>query len=138
MSPLIAIEAMWLALQGRVPGICALLDAADEAVTLAKGQLDAMKAAPASPVPSSAPGPTEKTTAGSSVLLDPATCLALKPIHDIGNQAMKERDAWNEWSVGIARMLNVSCSDFSSDVVADEYAELRSRITLAIRERRDA
>jgi hypothetical protein len=82
---------------------------------------------------------TEKTTppdelgaASCSVPLDPATCLALKPIHDIGNQAMKERDECNRWSVGIARMLNVSCSNFASDVVADQYAELRDRITQAL------
>jgi hypothetical protein len=67
-----------------------------------------------------------------SVPLDPATCLALKPIHDIGNQAVSERDKWNSWAVGIARMLNVSCSDFASDVVADQYAELRDRITQAL------
>jgi hypothetical protein len=64
--------------------------------------------------------------------LDPATCLALKPVHDIGDQAVKERDEWNRWSVGIAGMLNVSCSDFASDVVADQYAELRARITQAL------
>ena len=82
---------------------------------------------------------TEKTTspdslgaAACSVPLDPVTCLALKPIYDMGNQAMKERDEWNRWSVGIARMLNVSCSAFSSDVVADQYAELRDRITQAL------
>ena len=67
-----------------------------------------------------------------SVPLDPATCLALKPIHDIGNQAMKERDEWNRWSVEIARLLNVSCSDFRSDIVAEQYAELRERITQAL------
>jgi hypothetical protein len=70
---------------------------------------------------------TEKTTP-----LDPATCLALKPIHDIGNQAIKERDEWNRWSVGIARMLNVSCSNFRTDIVAEQYAELRDRITQAL------
>ena len=67
-----------------------------------------------------------------TVPLDPATCLALKPIHDIGNQAMKERDEWNRWSVGIARLLNVSCSDFGTDIVAEQYAELRDRITQAL------
>jgi hypothetical protein len=82
---------------------------------------------------------TDKTTppdkwgaAPCLVPLDPATCVALKPIHDIGNQAMKERDEWNRWSVGIARLLNVSCADFASDVVADQYAELRDRITQAL------
>lgn len=69
-----------------------------------------------------------------SVPLDAATCLAFKPIHDIGNQAMKERDEWSRWSVGIARLLNVSCSNFASDVVADQYAELRDRITQALTE----
>jgi hypothetical protein len=79
---------------------------------------------------------TEKTTppdelgaASWTEPLDHATCLILKPIHDIGNQAMKELDEWNRWSVGIARMLNVSCSNFASDVVADQYEELRDRIT---------
>ena len=82
---------------------------------------------------------TDKTTppdkwgaAPCLVPLDPATCVALKPIHYIGNQAMKERDEWNRWSVGIARLLNVSCADFASDVVADQYAELRDRITQAL------
>jgi hypothetical protein len=75
---------------------------------------------PARPLPSSVPP------------LDPATCLALKPIHDLGNQAMKERDDWNRWSVEIARSLNVSCSDFASDVVAEQFAELRERITQSI------
>ena len=74
----------------------------------------------------------EKTTPPDSVPLDPATCVALKPIHDSGNQAIQERDAWNRWSVEIARMLNVSCSGFASDVVADQYAELRERITQAL------
>ena len=80
--------------------------------------------------------PLERTSpldaTACSVPLDPATCLALKPIHDIGNQAMRERDEWNRWSVGIARLLNVSCSNFASDVVADQYAELRDRITQAL------
>jgi len=58
--------------------------------------------------------------------------LTLKPIHDIGNRAIKERDEWNRWSVEIDRMLNVSCSDFNSDVVADQYSELRDRITQAL------
>ena len=62
----------------------------------------------------------------------PETCLTLKPIHDIGNRAIKERDEWNRWSVEIDRMLNVSCSDFNSDVVADQYSELRDRITQAL------
>ncbi len=75
-------------------------------------------------------GPLDATAC--SVPLDPVTCLALKPIHDIGNQAMKERDEWNRWSVGIARLLNVSCSNFASEVVADQYAELRDRITQAL------
>ena len=75
---------------------------------------------------------TEKTTPPDSVPLDPATCLSLKFIHDLGNQAIKERDAWNRWSVEIARLLNVSCSDFASDVVADQYAELRERITQSL------
>ena len=78
--------------------------------------------------------PDELGAAHGSVPLDPATCIALKPFHDIGNQAMKERDRWNRWSVEIARMLNVSCSDFASDVVADQYAELRDRITQALNE----
>ena len=76
--------------------------------------------------------PDELVAAHGSVPLDPATCLALKPIHDLGNQAMKERNEWNSWSVGIARLLNVSCSDFASDVVADQYEELRARITQAL------
>lgn len=67
-----------------------------------------------------------------SVRLDPATCLALKPLQDIGSQAIKERDEWNRWSVEIAGMLNVSCTNFASDVVADQYAELRTRITQAL------
>jgi len=70
--------------------------------------------------------------ANGSVPLDPATCLALKPIHDIGNRAVIERDKWNRWAVEVARMLNVSCSYFASDVVADQYAELRDRITQAL------
>jgi hypothetical protein len=45
---------------------------------------------------------------------------------------MKERDEWNRWSVGIARLLNVSCSDFGTDIVAEQYAELRDRITQAL------
>lgn len=65
--------------------------------------------------------------------MDPATCLALRPIIDLGNQAMKERDEWNRWAVEIARTLNVSCSDFASEVVADQYAELRVRIAQALR-----
>jgi hypothetical protein len=77
---------------------------------------------PARPLPS-VPG---------SVPLDPATCLALQPIHDLGNQAIQERDEWNRWCVEIARMLDVSCSDFAADVVADQYAELRERITKSL------
>lgn len=62
----------------------------------------------------------------------PETFITLKPIHDIGNRAIKERDEWNRWSVEIARMLNVSCSGFASDVVAEQYAELRDRIKQAL------
>lgn len=82
------------------------------------------------------PIPASLAAAHGSVRLDPATCLALKPIHDIGNQAMNERDEWNRWSVGIARTLGVSCSNFASDVVADQYAELRARITQALNAKR--
>lgn len=70
--------------------------------------------------------------AAGSVPLDLATLKALQPIHDVGDQAIRERDAWNTWSVHIARLLNVSCSDFKSDVVAEQYAELRDRITQAL------
>jgi hypothetical protein len=58
--------------------------------------------------------------------------LYLNPIYDIGKQAMRERDEWNRWSVGISRLLNVSCCDFRSDIVAEQYAELRERITQAL------
>lgn len=67
-----------------------------------------------------------------SVPLDPATLTALQPIHDVGDQAIRERDAWNTWSVQIARLLGISCSDFNSDVVAEQYGELRERITQAL------
>ena len=70
--------------------------------------------------------------ADCSVPLDPATCLALKPVHDIGNQAVNERDKWNRWAVAVAMTLNVSCSDFASDVVALQYEELRERIVQAL------
>lgn len=79
--------------------------------------------------------PDSLASSHGSVLIDPATWLALKPIHDIGSQAMKERDEWNRWSVEIARMLNVSCPDFASDVVSEQYAELRARITQALNDK---
>jgi hypothetical protein len=66
------------------------------------------------------------------VPLDPATIVALKPIHDAGTQAMRERDEWNRWSVEVARKLGVSCGDFASDVVSEQYAELRCRISKAL------
>lgn len=95
---------------------------------------DSLRAVAISAKPRTSPLPTSSGTVAraSSVPLDPATCLALKPIHDIGNQAMKERDEWIRWCVGIARLLNVSCANFASDVVADQYAELRDRITQAL------
>ena len=45
---------------------------------------------------------------------------------------MKDRDEWHRWSVQIARMLNVPWSGFASDLVADQYAELRERIMGAL------
>lgn len=41
------------------------------------------------------PQPHQRHHAHGSVPLDPATCLALKPIHDIGNQALNRSvPAW--------------------------------------------
>ena len=56
-------------------------------------------------------------------------------ITDIMREAVKERDAWNRWSVELAGMLNVSCRNFDSDVVAKQYEELRGRIAEAIKAR---
>jgi len=64
--------------------------------------------------------------------LDPHTCLALRPLVDAGSQAMQERDDYNTWACQLARTLGVSCSDFRSEDVGAQYAELRERITAAL------
>ncbi len=65
--------------------------------------------------------------------LDPATCMALKPILDAGKEAMAQMDACNTWTVGIANLLGVSLADFSSTEIPEQYAELRERITKAVK-----
>ena len=45
---------------------------------------------------------------------------------------MKERDQWNLWSVKVARALHVPCDEFASEEVAEQYAELRSRINAVL------
>ena len=66
--------------------------------------------------------------------LDPATCMALKPIVDEGNQAAAERDFYYGWTVGLAMTLGIPISGFASDEVSEQYAELRERITKAVKE----
>lgn len=65
--------------------------------------------------------------------LDPETCIALKPILDDGKEAMKERDDCHSWTVGLARILGISCSGFASEEIPKQYAELRGRITEVVK-----
>ena len=66
--------------------------------------------------------------------LDPATCMALKPIVDSGNRAMSEQDVYRGWTVGLALTLGIPISGFASNEVSEQYAELRERITKAVKE----
>ena len=66
---------------------------------------------------------------GSACNLDPATVTALQPIHEAGTQAMRERDAWNRWACKLAMDLKVSLVGFKSKVIAEQYEELRERIS---------
>lgn len=65
--------------------------------------------------------------------LDPETCIALKPILDAGRVDANERAAYNNWAVHLASTLGISCSDFSSEEIPKQYAELRERITEVVK-----
>lgn len=65
--------------------------------------------------------------------LDPETYIALKPVLDVGKKAMEERDDCHGWTVGLARILGISCSGFASEEIPKQYAELRGRITEAVK-----
>ena len=43
--------------------------------------------------------------------------------------AMRQRDAYNKWCAGVAVLLGIEVGSFRSAEVADNYAELRERIT---------
>ena len=66
--------------------------------------------------------------------LDPATCMALKPIMDVGRQAQNERDAYNTWTVDLACILKIPLDNPASEDITEQYAELRERITKAVKE----
>lgn len=65
--------------------------------------------------------------------LDPETCIALKPVLDVGKRAMEERNDCHGWTVDLARILGISCSGFESEEIPKQYAELRGRITEAVK-----
>jgi hypothetical protein len=46
-----------------------------------------------------------------------------------------QRQQWHEWIVSVAAALGVSCADFKSTEIAEQYAELRLRISKELRDR---
>ena len=65
--------------------------------------------------------------------LDPETSRRLQPVIDDGEQAIRQRDTYNAWTVDLARILGISCSGFESEEIPKQYAELRGRITEAVK-----
>ncbi len=77
--------------------------------------------------------PTSAQRGEGGFVLDPPTLLAINPILEAGDRAIKERDEWNRWSVELAMDLGVSVGEFQSQVISEQYYELRQRISAAVR-----
>lgn len=66
--------------------------------------------------------------------LDPATCIALKPDYDTLKGAITERSLYNSWAVELANILGVPFDGLSLENMTERHAELRERITKAVKE----
>jgi len=69
-------------------------------------------------------GPIELAASSGSVPVEGFTLIL-----DAGQRAMNERDQYNRWIVELAGLLGVAVGDFGSDETAEQYGELRKRIT---------